>query len=1110
MNIVELSVRNRTTIVVFMLTIIAFGTFSYITLPRESEPDVKIPFVFVSTSYRGIAPKDIESSVTIKIEEKLKGLKNVKSVKSTSAEGSSLIAVEFVTGTNIEDAVRWVKDKVDTAKRDLPSDLEDDPSVFEVNISEMPILVLALSGEMSLRQLKEIAEDLKDDIEGIKGVLEVEIAGGREREIHIEVDPDLLAAYAIPFTTLYTVISSENQNVSGGNIPMGDGRYQIRVPGEFKSIDEFKRLIVANIKGSPVYLSDIAAIKDSYKDVTTDSKFNFKNSVNLYIKKRVGENIIQIVEAANVLLEERKKTLPKNLKLTKLMDRSRDVRMMLDDLENNIYAGFVLVVVVLMFSMGLLNAFLVSTAVPLSMLLSFTILQTMGITLNMVTLFSLVLALGMLVDNAIVVIENIYRFTNQGVPKIEAAIIATTEVAIPVLNSTLTTVVAFIPMLYWPGIMGEFMKYLPVTLIVTLSSSLLVALTVNPVLCAIFMRVPKGVKQAQNKEEILKAGEMPMQGGGIIMRSYEYMLRSALNSRLSVLFSSVLLLVLFFMFWLYHTGIERPVEFFPVIDPMTCFINIDPPEGTDMDSLKDVAAEIEKRIVSFNNIPEKFRTEGGKPPALKESEKKLLEHYKKSEGIAGEEIVSDLQNIRFIYTKLNTQTQKGGGFGFENNLPNHIGIQFHDFNGRVEPTKVTLNRIRERLYGIAGATISVGENQNGPPTGAPINIEISGDDFTVLGMISAKVKQVLTKIPHVHDIEDNYVRGTPNFEVIVDRKKAGIYGLTVGMIGNVVKTAFNGWNVSTYREGDSDYDIVLKLKKSYRQDVDVFKKLFIPSPAGFLIPLSDIVTLHYTGGMGSISRINHQRVVTVKAKIDQDKLPGPVARAFAEKLLKKYDMPAGYTIKFTGENQEQEDAQDFLSKAFLTALILVFMVLVMQFNSIVQVMIIMFSVVLSLGGVFLGLGLADIPFGIIMTGIGVISLAGVAVNNAIVLLDYINQLILRGYSLTEAVVAGGKTRFRPVFLTAVTSILGLVPMITGLSFDFKKMEWASGSESSFWWYSMAVSVAMGLLIATLLTLIVVPVLFHLLYDYIDKMKVFTAWLFGKKDEKGPEAESVNI
>ncbi|HNY13255.1 MAG TPA: efflux RND transporter permease subunit, partial [Candidatus Wallbacteria bacterium] len=899
---------------------------------------------------------------------------------------------------------------------------------------------------MSLRQLKDISKDLKDDIEGIKGVLEVEVAGGREREIHIEVDPDLLALYAIPFTTLYTVIASENQNVSGGNIAMGDGRYQIRVPGEFKSIDEFKRLIVASVKGSPVYLSDIAAIKDSYKDVTTDSKFNFKNSVNLYIKKRVGENIIKIVEAVNVCLAERMKVLPKNLKLTKLMDRSRDVRMMLDDLENNIYAGFILVVLVLMFSMGLLNAFLVSTAVPLSMLLSFTILNAMGITLNMVTLFSLMLALGMLVDNAIVVIENIYRFTNQGVPKVEAAIIATSEVAIPVLNSTLTTVVAFIPMLYWPGIMGEFMKYLPITLIVTLSSSLLVALTINPVLCSIFMRVPKGVKQAMNEDEILKAGEMPLQGGGIIIRTYEYMLRSALNSRISVLLSSALLLVLFFMFWFYRTGIERPVEFFPSMEPTTCFVNIDPPEGTDMDALKNIAAEVEKRIVSYNNVPEKFRTEGGKPPALKDSEKKVLEHYKKIEGIEGEAVVSDLQNIRYIYTKLNSQTLKGGDFGFESNLPNHIGIQFHDFNGRVESSKKTLDRIRERLKGIAGATLSVGENQDGPPVGAPINIEISGDDFAVLGMISAKVRQALTKIPHVYDIEDNYVRGTPNFEVIVDRKKAGLYGLTVGMIGTVVKTAFNGWNVSTYREGDSDYDIVLKLKKSYRQDVDVFKKLFIPAPAGPLIPLSDIVSLHYTGGLGSISRINHQRVVTVKAKVDQAKMPGPVARAAAEKLLEQYDLPAGYSVKFTGENQEQDDAQDFLSKAFLTALVLVFMVLVMQFDSIVQVMIIMFSIILSLGGVFLALGLADIPFGIIMTGIGVISLAGVAVNNAIVLLDYINQLLIRGYSLTEAVVAGGKTRFRPVYLTAITSILGLVPMITGISFDFKKMEWLTNSE----------------------------------------------------------------
>jgi len=1077
----DLSVKNSVSVFVMAAIIAVFGFISYVKLPRESAPDVKIPYVFVSTSYRGVAPGDIETSITIKIEEKLKGVKNVKKIKSKSSEGASLIVVEFVTGTDIDDAVKWVKDKVDMAKRELPSDLEDDPSVFEVNISEMPILVLAVSGNMGLRELKEVAKGIKEDIEGIHGVLEVELAGGREREIHIQVDPDLLAGNGIPFTSLYSSISSENQNVSGGNIAMGDGRYQIRVPGEFKNIEEFNNLIVTVINGSPVYLSDIAMISDSYKDITSNSSFNFKNSVNLYVKKRAGENIIKIVDQCLSMLEANKSALPQGVDITKIMDRSKEVRMMVDDLENNIYTGLVLVIAVLMFSMGFRNALLVSISIPLSMLLSFIILRFMNITLNMVTLFSLILALGMLVDNAIVIIENIYRFMGQGIPRVRAAMLATSEVAMPVIMSTLTTVAAFLPLLFWPGIMGDFMFYLPATLITTLVSCLFVALIINPVFGSVFMKVKNQTADNAfiNEDDILKAGEKPIQNYGFIISAYGYVLKLALNARIAVLLSAVLALILCFCFWLYRTGIERPVEFFPAMDPATCYVNIEPPEGTDMNTLQEVAAEIEKRIVSFENIPEKFRTEAAKAPVLKDYQLKKFKEFKKEQGIENEKALSDLLTIRHVYAKLTSVTGGGVG-GFEQNSPNHIGIQFHDFEGRVESSKRTMERIRERLKGIAGVNIFLAENQEGPPTGPPINIEISGDNFEALGIISDKIKNELKNIPHVKDIEDDYVKGTPNFEFVVDRKKAGMYGLTVGSIGSVIKTAINGWKVSTYREGNDSYDIVIKMKNAYRRDIDFFKKLFIPTPQFGLVPLADLITVNYTGGFGSINRINNQRVVTVKAKVDTNKIPGAAVRAIAEKMLKRYELPPGYNVKFTGENQEQQDAQEFLGEAFAIALGFIFFVLVVQFNSISHTLIIMISVLLSLGGVFVGLGISDIPFGIIMTGIGVISLAGVVVNNAIVLIDYINQLIARGYGLTDAVVFAGQTRFRPVLLTSITTILGLVPMITGISYDFKRMKLLTSSESAFWWYSMAVVVAYGLAFATVLTLVVVPVTYHLI------------------------------
>ncbi|PKK90033.1 MAG: AcrB/AcrD/AcrF family protein [Candidatus Wallbacteria bacterium HGW-Wallbacteria-1] len=1102
-GLTDLCIDNRTTIFVLVFLLCALGVFSYVTMPREASPDVKIPYVFISSSYRGVSPKDIETTITIPIEKKLKGLKNVKEVKSTSTEGLCSISVEFVTGTDIENAVQWVKDKVDSAKRELPTDLEDDPMVFEVNLSEQPILVLALAGDLSLRRLKDFAEDLKEDIESVKGVLEVEVVGGRKREIHIEVDPDMLAAYGIPFTVLYSSVSSENQNVSGGNVSMGDGRYQLRVPGEFRSVEEFKNLIVTMVNGAPVYLRDIAVVRDSYQDVTQDSKFNFQNSVNLYVKKRSGENIIVIADKVKEMIDSRKDNFPKGLKVFTLMDQSREVRMMVDDLENNIITGLILVVAVLMVSMGLRNALLAGTAIPLSMLLAFIILKALGISLNMVTLFSLVLALGMLVDNAIVIVENIYRFTSMGIPRLKAAAMATGEVAIPIISSALTTIVAFIPMLGWPGIMGEFMKYLPITLITTLSGSVIIALTINPVFCSVFMKMGSGeAMEGLSDEELASEGEKPLEGGGFIIRNYERFLRAALNWRITVMICGLLLMVILISIWLVRTGIERPIEFFPSIQPNSCYINIDAPEGMDMEALHNIAEEIESRLASWDNVPVEYRDELGLVPELTQAQKRSRDKFIREEGLEKEDRaenrVSDIPNIRFIYTKLTTQT--GGQSSFGSNLPNHIGVQFHDFNGRTESTKVTIDRIRARLKGIAGAPLTIGEAQEGPPTGAPINIEISGDDFNILGMIADKVKEVVRKVPYTADVEDDMVKGMPTFEIVVDRKKSALYGFTTAMIGTTVKTAFSGWNVSTYRENNEDFDIFLRLKDSYRKDLDIFRKMYLPSPMGGLVPLSDLISLKYVSGLGAVKRINHQRVVTVKAEVDETKIPGAVGRAMAEKMIRGYELPAGYNIKFTGENQNQEESQTFLTRAFMAAIFLIFMVLVAQFNSISKPLIILFTVVLSMGGAFLGLAVANIPFGIIMTGVGVISLAGVVVNNAIVLLDYTNQLLERGFTLTEAVVGAGKTRFRPVMLTAITTILGLIPMVSGISYDFKKMELTTASETSQWWFSMATAVIWGLMLATVMTLVVIPVMFHLIEEAGAKLSAIyrrvSSWIRG--------------
>jgi multidrug efflux pump len=1049
-------------------------------LPRESDPDITIPHVFVQSTYRGVSSEDIETSITIKIENKLKGLDRVKKIQSVSSEGLSQINIEFIPGTDIDEVLPKVKDKVDEAKPDLPSDMENDPMVFEVNFSELPIVTFSLSGTCGPRRLKKIADDLKDAIEAIPGVLEAVVSGGRDREIRIEVNPDKLAYYQIPITALQQVVASENQNTSGGAITLGDGRYQLRVPGEFKNPDEILGLVVATHEGRPIYLKDVANVLDGLKDESSRSRMDGVDAVTIAVKKRVGENIIAITDRIEALIERVQPTWPKDTHITKLMDKAKDIRLMVADLENNIISGLLLVLVVLFFAMGFRNALLVSLAIPFSMLLSFSVLQALGITLNMVVLFSLTLALGMLVDNAIVIVENIYRYMQQGVPRLQAAMRATGEVAWPVIGSTLTTLAAFAPLIFWPGIMGEFMKYLPITLVVTLTSSLVVALVINPALCAIFMKVKGGIPDATDadSEAVAQAGETPVQVRGWLLGSYTRMLRGALNHKVAVLIISFAVLVLFFQIWLLKVGLEKPVEFFPSIDPKALYVNIDPPEGADLDYADRVVRQVEMAI-SGKWTPQALPVIDQYPQAYASEEHRTVD----GDAFQGP---TDIDNIEHIYA---TSSQGGGSFSFDQTLPNHIGIQFLDFEERASPTTRDLERIRQRVRLVPGARITVEEQQDGPPTGAPINIEISGTSFARLGALAEQVRAVIEKIPFVTDVQDDYVAGLPSVRVRIDRQKAALFNLSTNVIGFALKTAYNGLDVSTYYEGDDDYDIVVTLAEADRKVTDVLHKLMIPTAGGRLVPLTTLADIDYAGSIGDIVRINHERVVTVKANVDEKHVPGAVARAQAEELLAGFALPPGYHLKFTGENESQDEAEAFLTKAFILAILLIFFILVALFNSVSQPLIILTSVILSLGGAFLGLCVLNSPFGIIMSGVGIISLAGVVVNNAIVLIDYTNKLRQRGMSLADAVVAAGATRLRPVLLTAVTTILGLLPMVTGVSYDFHNLSISWASESTQWWRSMAIVVTFGLMVATLLTLVVVPALYALIVTTQQRLAV---------------------
>ena len=1018
MLITNAAIGHRATVFTVMILAVIVGVYSYLTLPRESTPDITIPYVLVVTNHEGVAPEDIETLVTLPIERKLKGLKDVEKIRSVSAEGSSMITIEFKPDVDIDQALQRVRDKVDQSKGDLPDDLENDPSVMEINLSEFPILMVAVSGEVGETVLKKIAETLEDRIEEIPGVLDVVVTGAREREIRVEFDPERMAAYRLSFSEILQAVQRENVNIPGGSIDIGQGKYMLRIPGEFTDPAQIDRLVLVVRDGRPIYFKDVATIRDTYQDRTSFARLNGHQSITLAIKKRTGENIIAVADQVFALLDEARRQVPPGVELSVTLDQAKDIRRMVADLENNILSGLILVIGVLFLFLGLRNSFFVALAIPFSMLLSFAVLQALGITLNMVVLFSLILALGMLVDNAIVIVENIYRHMQEGKQRVQAAREAVAEVGWPVVSSTLTTLCAFFPMLFWPGIMGEFMKYLPITLIVTLSASLFVALVINPVVCAAFLKVEPR-RRAAKKERLLP-------------RLYRRSLAKALAYRGWVVVGAVVFLAGIIGV---YSFMGHGVELFPDTEPNRAFVEIKAPEGAGLSTTDLLTRAVE----------EAASTEAD------------LKHFIAEVGVAS------------------SGDMGGGGEGQSHQ--GKVSLEFLDRDERRENSNAVLERLRRSLAHLSGAEIKVEKQKEGPPTGPPVNVEISGEDVETLGLLAARARDLVRNVPGLVDLKDDLNRGMPEIRVAVDREKASLLGLSTAEISRTIKAAISGTKLGVYRQGQDEFDIVGRLPEGRRQGFEDIGNLLVPTLAGDPVPLSTVATLELGAGFGSIRHLDQKRVVTISANTS-GRNSNEVLKDVQARLA-ELELPAGYRIVFSGEQEEQQKASEFLVKAFFGAVFLIVLVLVTQFNSVMQTGIVMTAVVLSLSGVFLGLLLTATPFGIIMTGIGVISLAGVVVNNAIVLIDYVNQLRREGMELNDALLRAGTVRFRPVMLTAVTTILGLLPMAVGVSFDFRSLSWEIGGESAQWWGPMAVAVIFGLAVATLLTLIVVPVLYSL-------------------------------
>lgn len=1029
MTFTEYALKFKTTVYVLIFGIIIVGLGSYQRLPLEEAPEIEIPFILVHTVYPGVAPEDMERLVTNVIERELKELKDVKEITSSSLESFSSITLEFESDIDTEDAYQKVRDKVDTAKPDLPADAEE-PNIIEINTTDFPIMQVIVSGEYALDKLKSIGENLEDMMEQINGVLGVDLIGGLDREIYVYLDPERLEYYKIGVEEVIGRIQQEHRTTPAGNLELGGSKYSVRIPGEYKDVSLMEDIVVKAPQGKPIKIRDIGRVIDGYKDRETNSRLNGKECVTLRVRKQSGENIVRIADEIKELLKNQEPLLPQGTELRIVQDSSEMIRDQVDNVENSIISGLLMVIIVLWFALGPRNASFVALAIPMSMLITFIALEIMGVTLNIVVLFSLILALGMLVDNSIVVIENIYRHASMGKPLRRAAVEATSEVMWPIIASTATTVAAFWPLLYMPGIAGDFMYFMPLTVITALLATLFVALVINPVVAGDFLR--------SSRESLFdESGEARTP----ILKRYKASLEWSLRHPFLLLgFSIIVLCTTAVLFRFFNAG----VNFFPETPPLRAQVQFRGPQGLTLERTDRIIKQIEGIAMKEDN----------------------------SESVIGNAGFSGGDGGLF-----------GGGGGTHEGV---VDLEFKDRNEREHTTWDTIASIRQKLGSLVGGEFKVELEEKGPPTGDPVSIEISGPDYTKVNEIANRALEYVATVDGAIELKTDFDGSKPEIRIEVDREKAMSRKVNSANVATAVSTAINGTTASVLREGDDEYDIVVKYDENYRRSIQDILDIRVTGADSVQVPLRDVASIRTAGGLGSIKHIDGDRSVKISGEV-QGRSSTEVMADVERLINEKFDLPAGYQFHFAGENEMQNEMADYLKKAFGIGILLIALILITQFNSLIRPLIIIGSVVMSLNGVLLGLMLTQTKFSIMMTGMGVISLAGVVVNNAIVLIDYIDRMKAEGHGLKEALVRAGMIRFRPVILTAITTILGMVPMAIGVSIDFKRFALDIGSENALWWGPMAQAVIFGLLFATGLTLILVPVMYYLQEKYMRRL-----------------------
>jgi len=1097
------SINNKTSIYIITLLLTVMGIFAYIKLGKEKFPDIVIPRIIVATVYPGTSPTDIENLVTLQLEKEIKGVNGVKKINSTSNQDYCIVDVEFNSGIDVQAAKQLIKDAVDKARTELPNDLPTDPTVKEVNISEQPIMYVNLSGNLPASQLKKLADDFQDKIEAFPEITRVDIVGALDQQVNVDVDLQKLQASQLSFNDITAAISRENITVSGGSIDVGDQKRAVRVAGQYVNAADIADIQVKNLRGAPVRLGDIATVQDAFKDRESYARLDGQPTVTLNVVKRQGENLLDASDKIHTLVKESEKTLAKGTKITITGDSSNETRNTLNDLINTIIIGFLLVTLILMFFMGTTNALFVGLSVPLSMFLAFVMLPMFGFSLNMIVLFAFLLALGIVVDDAIVVIENTHRLLHEhpNLTTAQAAKYAAGEVFIPVLAGTLTTVAPFVPLMFWPGIVGSFMFFLPVTLILTLGASLIVAFIMNPVFAVSFM----------NREEHLDKVETPKMTRGFLLgmgglalvalagylagskflgnlmvtiivlcfldkyvfvymiagfqrsilprfqngygRLVEIVVGGSIWRQVGIMASLVLLFVGSIM----AVGARKPkVDFFPKGDPKFIYTYLRMPVGTKVEVTDSVTKILERRVygVIGRNNPD---------------------------------VESVITNVAIGAGDPTEATASGVS---QSHL-GKVGVAFKELAEQTGPaTHTYMDKIREVVKGIPGAEVSVDQEASGPPQGKEVAIEVSGDDYPKLAALSKKVERYVDslKIGGIEDLRSDLQDRNPEIGVRINRVRANREGISTAQIGSEVRTAIYGYEASKFKTPDDEYPIQVRYAKPYRDNVDaiVNAPLTFRDATGAVrqVPISAVADVNYGTTYGGIKRKDTHRLITISSNV-LNGFTGPDVVANVTRALKSFPVPAGYTVKMGGAQEDQKETSDFLGVAAIGAIALIFLVLVTQFNSVSKPLIILTEVIFSIIGVMLGLAITGMNISIVMTGVGIIALAGIVVKNGILLVEFTDMLRAQGMNLHDALVLAGRTRLNPVILTATAAILGLIPLAIGLNIDFYELfnsghpHFFLGGESVVFWGPLAWTIIFGLSFATLVTLLVVPVMYLL-------------------------------